>query len=79
MKSGSIFIPFWNTMMSFDWSQYLTLAKELAGEATIPAEGEARLRERSVVPIMLLSSMIIEVNWMNAIAYFFLKCEIVTF
>jgi hypothetical protein len=31
--------------MSFDWSQYLTLAKELAGEATILAEGEARLRD----------------------------------
>lgn len=32
-------------MMSFDWSQYLNLAKELAGEATIPAEREARLRD----------------------------------
>ena len=31
--------------MSFDWSQYLNLAKELAGQATIPAEQEARLRD----------------------------------
>jgi len=45
MKFGSIFIRFWNTLMSFDWSQYLNLAKELAGQATIPAEQEARLRD----------------------------------
>ncbi|MCC3444670.1 MAG: hypothetical protein JGK01_23865 [Microcoleus sp. PH2017_03_ELD_O_A] len=31
--------------MSFDWLQYLNLAKELAGQATIPAEQEARLRD----------------------------------
>ncbi|MEG3975807.1 HEPN domain-containing protein [Microcoleus sp. herbarium8] len=31
--------------MSFDWSQYLNLAKELAGRSTIPAEQEARLRD----------------------------------
>lgn len=31
--------------MSFDWSQYLNLAKELAGQATTPANEEARLRD----------------------------------
>ena len=30
--------------MSFDWSQYLNLAKELAGQATGPAGPEARSR-----------------------------------
>lgn len=30
--------------MSFDWSQYLNVAKELAGQATIPANQEAKLR-----------------------------------
>ncbi len=31
--------------MSFDWSQYLNLAKELAGEGTTPANQEAKLRD----------------------------------
>jgi uncharacterized protein (UPF0332 family) len=31
--------------MSFDWSQYLNLAKELAGEQTTPANQEAKLRD----------------------------------
>lgn len=31
--------------MSFEWSQYLNLAKELAGQATTPANEEARLRD----------------------------------
>ncbi len=30
--------------MSFDWSQYFNLAKELGGEPGIPATEEARLR-----------------------------------
>ena len=30
--------------MSFDWSQYLNVAKQLAGHATTPANQEARLR-----------------------------------
>lgn len=30
--------------MSFDWSQYLNVAKELADQATIPANQEAKLR-----------------------------------
>jgi uncharacterized protein (UPF0332 family) len=30
--------------MSFDWSQYLNVAKELAGVATTPANQEAKLR-----------------------------------
>jgi hypothetical protein len=45
MKFGRTFIRFWNILMSFDWLQYLNLAKELAGQATIPAEQEARLRD----------------------------------
>ncbi len=31
--------------MSFDWSQYLNLAKELTGQSTIPANQEAKLRD----------------------------------
>ncbi len=31
--------------MSFDWSQYLNLAKELVGQATTPANQEAKLRD----------------------------------
>jgi uncharacterized protein (UPF0332 family) len=30
--------------MSFDWSDYFRLAKELAGQSTMPAGHEARLR-----------------------------------
>jgi len=30
--------------MSFDWSEYLNLAQELAGQATMPATQEAKLR-----------------------------------
>lgn len=30
--------------MSFDWSQYLNVARELAGTATTPANQEAKLR-----------------------------------
>jgi uncharacterized protein (UPF0332 family) len=30
--------------MSFDWSEYLNLAQELAGQAVSPASQEARLR-----------------------------------
>ncbi len=30
--------------MSFDWSEYLNLAQELAGKATTPASQEAKLR-----------------------------------
>lgn len=30
--------------MSFDWSEYLNLAKEFAGETTTPANQEAKLR-----------------------------------
>jgi uncharacterized protein (UPF0332 family) len=30
--------------MSFDWSEYLKVAKELAGTATAPANQEAKLR-----------------------------------
>ncbi|WP_250125350.1 hypothetical protein [Chroococcidiopsis sp. CCMEE 29] len=30
--------------MSFDWSEYLNVAKELAGTATTPANQEAKLR-----------------------------------
>lgn len=31
--------------MTFDWSEYLNLAKELAGIATTPANQEAKLRD----------------------------------
>ncbi|HEY9876770.1 MAG TPA: HEPN domain-containing protein [Candidatus Obscuribacterales bacterium] len=31
--------------MTFDWSQYLSLAKEMAGQATTPANQEAKLRD----------------------------------
>ena len=30
--------------MSFDWSEYLNLANELANQATVPANQEAKLR-----------------------------------
>ena len=30
--------------MRFEWSQYLTVAKELAGQATTPANQEVKLR-----------------------------------
>lgn len=30
--------------MTFDWSQYLNLAREIIGQTTTPADGEARLR-----------------------------------
>lgn len=30
--------------MSFDWSEYLNLAQELAGQATMPTTQEAKLR-----------------------------------
>ena len=43
-RCGGTFAPFWNTRMSFDWSQYLNVAKELAGDGTTPANQEAKLR-----------------------------------
>lgn len=30
--------------MTFEWSEYLNLARELAGKATTPANQEAKLR-----------------------------------
>jgi hypothetical protein len=33
--------------MTFEWSEYLNLARELAGKATAPANQEAKLRTAS--------------------------------
>ena len=44
-KYISNFLPLSNTQMSFDWSQYLNLAKELTDQPTTPANQEAKLRD----------------------------------